>query len=96
MCSGTESGRRCRVFRGATGTPGASPGERVLIAGLSLSGDPGVHGDYLRTLEEGGEDPFMAELFEDCIPRGGAVSTAALISGTTRWSRRAVWDPRGR
>jgi hypothetical protein len=55
-----------------------------------------VHGDYLRTLEEGGEDPFMAELFEDCIPRGGAVSTAALISGTTRWSRRAVWDPRGR
>jgi FkbM family methyltransferase len=32
-----------------------------------------VHGDYLRTLDEGGEDPFMAELFEDSIPRGGAV-----------------------
>jgi FkbM family methyltransferase len=61
------------VFRGVTGTPGTSPAERVLIGGLSLSGDPDVHGDYLRTLDEGGEDPFMAELFEDSIPRGGAV-----------------------
>jgi FkbM family methyltransferase len=84
------------MLRAPPGTARSSPADRVLIGGLSLSGDPAVHGEYLRALEDGPEDPFMAELFEDSIPRGGAVVDGGAYLGyhTLVAARRA--GPRGK
>jgi FkbM family methyltransferase len=84
------------VFREATSPPRALPDRRVLLRGLSLSGDPRVHGDYLGGLAVKPEDPFMVELFESSIPRGGAVvDGGAYIGYHTLLAARRV-GPRGR
>lgn len=70
--------------------------ERALIGGLSLGGDPEVHGDYLTKLAGGPEDPYMAELFERSIPRGGAVvDGGAYVGHHTLVAARRV-GPRGK
>jgi FkbM family methyltransferase len=84
------------MLRAPSGTGRSSPADRVLIGGLPLGGDPAVHGEYLRALDDGLEDPFMAELFEDSIPRGGAVVDGGAYLGyhTLVAARRA--GPRGK
>jgi FkbM family methyltransferase len=83
------------VFREAN-TRRVVRAERVLVGGLSLSGDPRVHGDYLSRLVAEPEDPFMAELFESSIPRGGAVvDGGAYLGYHTLLAARRV-GPRGK
>jgi FkbM family methyltransferase len=84
------------VLRAAIGDPGALLGNRVLTGGLSLSGDPDAHRDYLRALDEGGEDPFMTELFETSIPRGGAVIDGGAYIGYHTLLAAQRTGPRGK
>jgi FkbM family methyltransferase len=84
------------VFRGAADTGGPIPDDRVLIGSLSVSGDPQVHGEYLRRLRAGPEDPFMLELFEDSIPRGGAVVDGGAYTGLHTLVAARCVGPRGK
>lgn len=53
----------------------------VDVGGLTIDGDPRVHGDYLSALAEGRSDRLMAGLFRDAVPRGGAVVDAGAFLG---------------
>jgi FkbM family methyltransferase len=47
--------------------------EGVAVSGLTIGGNPDLHGGYLRALAAGRADPFMSRLFEESVPYGGAV-----------------------
>ncbi len=55
--------------------------ERVAVAGLEIGGNPRIHGDYLYALAADRVDPFMARLFAESIPRGGAVLDGSAYVG---------------
>jgi FkbM family methyltransferase len=55
--------------------------EGVAVSGLTIGGNPEIHGGYLRALAAGRVEPFMSRLFEASVPPGGAVVDAGAYLG---------------